>query len=177
MSAMDPILRNFRQMARYNTRANHTLYAACAILTDEARKQDRGAFFRSIHNTLNHILLGDRVWFGRFRGEAVALAPLDTVLHDDFADLRAARVDEDTRIEAFVGGLKATDIDRPLEYVSLAGDPVSDPMSLILPHVFNHQTHHRGQVHDMLSQAGVATPISDMHRILRPTFDDPVDMV
>ena len=96
MSAMDLILRNFRQMARYNTRANHILYAACATLTDEARKQDRGAFFRSIHNTLNHILPGDRVWFGRFRGEAAALAPLDTVLHDGFAGLQAARVDEDT---------------------------------------------------------------------------------
>lgn len=174
---MDPVLRHFRQMARYNTLSNRTLYAACATLTDAERKRDRSAFFRSIHNTLNHIMLGDRIWFGRFRGEDVKLMPLDTVLYEDFSELQAARTTEDARIEAFVGALTVDDVEQPLDYVSLAGEPVSDPMSLLLPHVFNHQTHHRGQVHDMLSQAGVETPMSDMHRILRPTFDGPVDMV
>ena len=164
-------------MARYNTLANQSVYAAAATLSDAERKLDRGAFFGSIHNTLNHILLGDRVWFGRFEGRETSNIKLDGVLYDDFDELQAARVHEDTLIEGFVANLPAARVEEPLHYANLAGDPFSDPMSLILPHVFNHQTHHRGQVHDMLSRAGVKTPVSDMHRILRPGGDDPVNMV
>ncbi len=174
---MDAILRNFRQFARYNSLANQSVYAAAATLSDPDRKRDRGAFFGSIHGTLNHIMVGDRVWFSRFEGGEVPRVTLNAELYEDFADLQAARVQEDARIEGFVANLTVEDVERPLPYTNLAGDPVSDPMSLILPHVFNHQTHHRGQVHDMLTQAGVDTPVSDMHRILRPGFDDPVNMV
>ncbi len=174
---MDAINRQFRQLARYNTRANASVYDACATLSDAERRRDRGGFFGSIHGTLNHIMVGDRIWFARFEGAAVPPLTLDTILFEDFVELRAAREAEDVRIEGFVAGLTGADIDGHLVYKNLAGQETTDPMSLLLPHVFNHQTHHRGQVHDMLSQAGVETPVSDMHRVLRPGATGQVDMV
>jgi len=81
---------HFRMLARYNRLANERLYASCAELDDAARRQDRGAFFRSIHGTLNHIMVGDRIWMARFEGGIVASTGLDAILHDDFDELRAA---------------------------------------------------------------------------------------
>src|SRR5258707_15716799 len=91
------------QYALYNRLANERLYAACAALADEERRRDLGAFFKSVHGTLNHLLLGDRIWMTRFEGGAHPSTNLDAILFNDFAVLRAARADMDRRIEAFFG--------------------------------------------------------------------------
>ena len=96
---------HFRMLGRYNRLANERLYAACAELDGAARRQDRGAFFRSIHGTLNHIMVGDRIWMARFEGGTALSTGLDAILYDDFDELRTARGVEDARIETFTAGL------------------------------------------------------------------------
>ncbi len=163
-----PLIAHFRMLARYNRLANERLYEACGRLTDEARKQIRPAFFKSIHGTLNHILLGDRIWLGRFAGMEMPSTGLDAILYEEFAALRTARAAEDARLEDFVEGLDARFFGATLRYVNNAGNAHEDPCGLLLAHLFNHQTHHRGQVHDLLSQTEVAPPSLDLHRVLRP---------
>jgi uncharacterized damage-inducible protein DinB len=165
---MDPLIQHFRNLARYNRLANERLYQACAQLSDAARKQRRQAFFGSIHGTLNHIMLGDRIWLGRFEGQTVPSTGLDANLYEDFGDLRAAREAEDARIEAFAANLTPAFLEGTIRYVNNAGLEFDDPLTVLVPHLFNHQTHHRGQVHDMLSQTEVPPPSLDMHRVLIP---------
>lgn len=158
----------FITLARYNALANRRLYEACAALTDAERRQDRKAFFRSIHGTLNHIMVGDRIWLSRFEGREVPSTSLDAELYADFAELRQAREREDARIEAFVAGLTDAFLAGEIRYVNNEGRALADPVALLLPHFFNHQTHHRGQVHDMLCQAGYRALVLDMHRVIAP---------
>ena len=165
----DPQLDHFRMMARYNRLANERLYAACAELPDEARKRDRRAFFTSIHGTLNHLMVGDRIWLGRFAGQNMPSTGLDAVLYEDFDQLREARAAEDLRIETFAAGLNQAALASLIEYRNNEGHVFKDPMAVLLAHFYNHQTHHRGQVHDMLSQAGMSTPVLDLHRVLIPS--------
>lgn len=165
---MTDALALYRDLARYNEGANRRLYSACADLTDAARRADRGAFFGSIHATLNHILLGDRIWMTRFEGGSAPSTGLDAELYAAFAALRAAREAEDRRIARFVGELETGDLARQVDYVNNEGRRFSDPLPVLLIHLFNHQTHHRGQVHAMLTQAGAAGPVLDLHRVLIP---------
>ena len=158
-----------RMMARYNRLANRRLYEACATLSDEERKTDRRAFFRSIHGTLNHIMVGDRVWMARFEGGSAPLGGLDAILYEDFDELRAARDTEDARIDAYAAAITQAELDADFASVSSAGVRFVDPLNQLVTHMFNHQTHHRGQVHHMLSDAGLDPPSLDMHRILNPT--------
>lgn len=160
----------WRQYARYNTLANQRLYAAAAGLADADRKRDIGAFFGSLHGTLNHLLIGDRIWMARFEGGEAPSTGLDAIVHDSFDALRAARIEMDTRIEAFFAEPPSGFFERPFRYVNNEGRVFDDPPSLILPHFFNHQTHHRGQAHAILSQLGLGrrTPVLDMHRVLKP---------
>ncbi|WP_088889097.1 DinB family protein [Leptolyngbya ohadii] len=155
-------------LTQYNTLANQTLYTACVELDDVDRKQVRPAFFKSIHGTLNHILLGDRIWLDRFEGREVASTGLDAILYEDFQELWQARITEDQRIQAFAATLTEATLDQTICYVNHAGNVHSDPMLLLVLHFFNHQTHHRGQVHNLLSQTSVAPPSLDMHRLIRP---------
>jgi uncharacterized damage-inducible protein DinB len=159
---------HFRTLARYNRLANERLYDTCARLSDKERRRDRGAFFRSIHGTLNHILLGDRIWLNRFQGREMPSTGLDAELYDDFGELRAARQIEDARIESFVAGLAPAALAGTIRYVNNEGRLLEDPADLLLAHLFNHQTHHRGQVHDLLCQAGERGLVLDMHRVVRP---------
>jgi len=168
---MSAILQLFRRFARYNTLANERLYAACAALTDEERRRDRRGFFGSIHGTLNHILVGDRVWMARFEGGAAPSTNLDAELYRGFTELSAARAAEDQRIETYIAGMAVSDLEREIAYENNEGRQFCDPVSLALPHFFNHQTHHRGQVHDMLSQIGPNPLVLDMHRVLKPDPD------
>ena len=174
---MSDIFQLFRQFARYNTLANEHLYEACSALSDEQRKADRQAFFDSIHGTLNHLLTGDRIWLARLEGDAAASTGLGNVLFDDFAALRDARRQEDRRLEAYVVTLTDADLSRSIDYTNNEGRAFSDPVSLALPHLFNHQTHHRGQVHDMLSQIGPNPLVLDMHRVLKPDPDSKIASV
>jgi len=162
------LLETFGLLARYNRLANERLYGACAELGETELKRPRPAFFGNIHATLNHIMVGDRIWLARLTGQGAALIALDAILYEEFGDLRAARAIEDARIEAFAAGLDEAALARTLRYRNSAGDPHDDPVPLLVMHLFNHQTHHRGQVHDMLMQTQVAPPSLDMHRVLRP---------
>ena len=164
----DSLIDNFQMRARYNTLANGILYDACAGLSDAERKREHPAFFKSIHGTLNHIMVGDRIWMTRFEGGEAPSTSLDAVLYEDFADLRAARQAEDARIEGFMAGLTGEFLAGGIRYVNNEGNRYDDPAPLLLTHLFNHQTHHRGQVHGLLSHAGVKTPVLDLHRVLRP---------
>lgn len=158
---------HFVTFARYNRWANRRLYAVAAELSDAQFREDRGAFFGSLRGTLNHLLVGDRVWFNRFTGEGVNPPSLDTILHDRFDELRTAREAEDERILAVVNGLDESRLDRPFAYRSMDGSPVELPLGQLLAHVFNHQTHHRGQAHTLLTQFGRAVPALDLVYHLR----------
>lgn len=167
----NPLIRNFQTLARYNRLANQRLYDVCATLDDAERKRARPAFFKSIHGTLNHIMVGDRVWLTRFEGGEAPSTSLDAILYDDFDELRAARDAEDTRIDGFAAGLTDEFLAGSIRYVNNEGRVFDDPNALLVAHFFNHQTHHRGQVHDMLTQTDAAPPVLDMHRVIRPNPD------
>lgn len=155
-------------MAAYNTAANRRLYAACALLPDTARRRDRGAFFGSIHGTLNHLMVGDLIWMARFEGGEAPSTGLDAELYARFDALEQARLALDRRIEAFFAALDADALAGEIAYINNQGRRFVDPLTLLLPHFFNHQTHHRGQVHALLSQAGIEAPVLDLHRVLKP---------
>ena len=162
------LIAHFRLLGGYNRLANERLYAACAELGDAALRQDRGAFFKSILGTLNHILVGDRIWMARFEGSQASSAGLDAILHDEFDALRAARIAEDVRIEAYTDRLDEVSLAGAIAYVNNEGREFKDPVAVLLPHFFNHQTHHRGQVTAMLNQAEGPYPVLDMHRVMIP---------
>ena len=160
---------HFQTMARYNAGANQRLYEACARLSDEDYRRERAGAFRSIHRTLNHILLGDRLWMARFAEPGVSGTPaLATELYGDFTALRAAREREDTLIQGFMDALDASFLREEVHYVNSHGRLCVDPAPLVLAHFFNHQTHHRAQIQIMLSETPVKAPALDMHRIIRP---------
>jgi uncharacterized damage-inducible protein DinB len=163
----------WRQYARYNTLANARLYDACATLDDAARKRDVCAFFGSLHGTLNHLLLGDRIWMARFEGGDHPSTGLDAILHETFEALYAARAAMDARIEAFFTAPPPGFWTRPIRYVNNEGRVFEDPPDLVVPHFFNHQTHHRGQAHGLLSLLGLGrrTPVLDLHRVIKPDPD------
>jgi uncharacterized damage-inducible protein DinB len=165
----DPLMLHFRTLAAYNRLANLRLYEACARLDDAERKEPRPSFFGSIHGTLNHLMVGDCIWLARFAGEEVPSTELDAILYEDFEELREARGEEDARIEAFAAGIGEGFLRGEIRYVNNEGRTCVDPVGLLVAHLFNHQTHHRGQVHDMLCQTSVPPPVLDLHRVIRPS--------
>ena len=160
---------HFRTLAHYNVWANVRLYDACAKLSEEAYKKRRAAFFGGIHGVLNHILVGDRIWLARLQGYDAGIERLDVELYDEFAGLREARESEDITISDYVRRLSEDDLVRPIGYRTLDGDPHADGQHALLTHIFNHQTHHRGQAHDLLSQTAVPPPSLDFIVFLRAT--------
>ncbi|WP_431282908.1 DinB family protein [Humitalea sp. 24SJ18S-53] len=152
-------------MAAYNTEMNRRLYAAASRLTEAERRLDRGAFFGSIQGTLNHLLWGDTIWMSRFDGWAPpAIALRDSPrLHDRFEALSKARQDTDARIEAWAARVTPAFLAGETRYFSGALQrEIQRPNGLLVTHVFNHQTHHRGQVHAMLTAAGQSTGDTDL---------------
>jgi uncharacterized damage-inducible protein DinB len=150
-------------LARYNRWMNGKLYDCAAQLDDAARKEDVGAFFKSIHGTLNHLLLADRVWMGRFTGPPFVPGSLADQLYADFGELRRERARTDVAIEAYVATLDDAALARTLEYTSISKPaPQSKPLGLALAHFFNHQTHHRGQVTALLMQRGIDPGVTDL---------------
>ena len=152
-----------RLLAGYNAWMNDKLYGACATLSDEDRKRNRGAFFRSIHGTLNHLLLADSVWMGRFEGKPFAFRSLDQELYASFEELRTRRAEMDARIDRWVDGLTEAALEAKLEYTSAITKRTHAPtVWKVVVHFFNHQTHHRGQLTALLSQAGVDYGSTDL---------------
>ncbi len=151
------------RMAAYNRWMNERLYAVCAELSDDERKQDRRVFFGSIHGVLNHLLLADRIWLGRFEGKPYPARRLDEEVQADFAALREARAETDRAIESWVAALDDTRLSMPLDYVSVVDRaPRRCALWLAVIHFFNHQTHHRGQVTALLSQCGRDYGVTDL---------------
>ena len=148
----------FIQAAAYNRWANGRLYEAAFGLEDRDLRRDVGAFFRSLHGTLNHVLVADRIWLWRLTGEGPQPDRLDAIVHEDLGDLAQARADEDDRLAAYVGGLLSSEVEAMHEFTTLAGTRFTQSRRDILAHVFNHQTHHRGQAHTILSILTGAEP-------------------
>ena len=163
------MLAQFQHFAGYNAWANQRVYEAAAKLSDEQVWRDVGLFFGSVAGTLNHILVADRVWMKRFTGIGDHPARLDAILHRDLAELRAAREAEDARIIAYAGGLTPEQLEDVFSYRKMtAPDVVTSKLWPDLLHVFNHQTHHRGQAHTGLSiLTGEEPPSLDMIQYAR----------
>jgi uncharacterized damage-inducible protein DinB len=158
----------FRTLARYNKVANARLYEQCGKLELAEYRRERPGSFGSIHALLNHTLLGDRIWMSRFAGGGSTTPPLNTILFETFAELNAARSEQDAGIESFFAKVDDGFLSRSLRYTNSLGKDCTDSAPHAALHFFNHQTHHRGQVHVMLSQTDVRPPSLDMHRILNP---------
>lgn len=154
---------HFRMLAAYNRWANGQLYDASAELTDEEFGRDVGAFFRSMMGTLNHILVADRIWLKRFTAEGEAPRALDAIVHPNLGPLRLAREAEDERICGWIETLDETALAGRFTYITVTDmRRVSQRLAPALTHFFNHQTHHRGQAHTILSLLGKAPPSLDM---------------
>lgn len=149
------MLDHYRMFADYNRWANRLVFAAAAELSDAQYRQDKGAFFGSLHRTLNHILAADRIWMKRFTREGEAPTRLDAILHDDLAGLTAARAAEDERIIAWMDSLDEARLAAHFTYSPLTlPEEVTQRLGPTVSHFFNHQTHHRGQAHAILTALG-----------------------
>ena len=154
---------HFQMFAAYNQWANKLLYEAARRLPDEDYRRDRGAFFKSVHGTLNHILVGDRIWMKRFTGEGDAPKRLDAILCDELETLAVEREREDARIIEWVSGLDAKALAGRFTYTTITDmRTISQRVAPAMSHFFNHQTHHRGQAHALLTGFGLEAPSLDL---------------
>jgi len=153
----------FKTMAEYNRWMNERLYAVCAEIPDEERKRDAHAFFKSIHGTLNHLLVGDKLWLGRFLDDPFPVESLDQELYADFDAMRAERVRTDGVVIEFTNSLDEAAVERKFRFTTMV-DPAERTYIFrhVLQHFFNHQTHHRGQLTTLISQAGYAPGVTDL---------------
>lgn len=166
-----------RLMARYNRWMNEKVYLAAAKMTAAELAADRGAFFGSVLGTLNHLMVADLIWLQRFSAlpANAALAPLrelsapralDETPYPDFATLREKREWLDGIIESWADTLDSADLDQVLEYGNTRKQPFRKRMDGLVMHFFNHQTHHRGQITTLLSQAGIDVGETDLRALL-----------
>ena len=169
------LLDHYRLMAKYNRWLNERLYAACESLTDAERKRDRGAFFGSIHQTLTHLVLADKMWLQRFALQGVAFPALTpgllhlpagadytSALYPDWLDLKHNRALLDAAIDAWLAEMIPTFLLAPMMYTNTQGVAREHQAWQELSQLFNHQTHHRGQVTTLLTQAGVTVGVTDL---------------
>lgn len=147
--------RHFMMFAAYNQWANNRIYGAAADLDEEEFNRNTGAFFGSMMGTLNHVLTADRMWMKRFTGEGDAPAKLDAILHKALPGLTVAREAEDQRIVDWVEILDDKALAGRFTYMTATDmRTISQRLSPALDHFFNHQTHHRGQAHMILTVLG-----------------------
>lgn len=150
-------------MAEYNQWMNDRLYSACASVPDSERRKDRSAFFGSVHRTLNHILYGDLAFMSRFTGTPSVVPELGVDIHEDFQELRDARSTLDARIIDWVQSLSAEWLGEELTYESKVDGIVRTvPRWVLVTHMFNHETHHRGQITTLLSQMNIDMGTTDI---------------
>jgi len=145
----------YRMFAGYNAWCNERLYDAAAQVSDADYRADRGAFFKSLHGTLNHILVADRIWMKRFTGVGELPPSLDAILYDDFEALRGRYIER----------LSESDLNRTIRYRTVTNpQSIEQALAPALDHFFNHQTHHRGQAHALLSSilGNAKTPSFDL---------------
>jgi uncharacterized damage-inducible protein DinB len=155
----------YRMFAGYNAWCNERLYDAASKVSDAEYRADRGAYFKSLHGTLNHLLVGDRIWMKRFTGAGEQPRSLDAILYDDFEALRAARRSQDVLITRYIGSLDNERLNGTIRYQTVVRPQmIEQPLAPALDHFFNHQTHHRGQAHALLSSmiGNEVTPSFDL---------------
>jgi uncharacterized damage-inducible protein DinB len=152
-------------MANYNAWMNGKLYVTCAEISDVERKRDRGAFFKSIHGTLNHLLLADRVWLGRFTDQPIVVQGLDQELYADFEELHQAREACDQEIIRWATHLSQDWLNQKFQYTNTSGQAYTWPRWILVTHLFNHQTHHRGQLTTLLHQLGYDPGATDLPKM------------
>ena len=164
-----------KHFARYNRWQIQSIFSAAATLPDGTRKRNMGAFFKSIHATLNHVLVADYLWLSRLDGEPCAVRSLDEELYGDFDELRKQRSFTDDRLDRVVAKLTNEALLGTLTYrrMSGGGNEVTTPLAQVFMHLFNHQTHHRGQVTTLLMQCGVDVGRTDLAWLPRD-FASPV---
>jgi uncharacterized damage-inducible protein DinB len=161
-------------MARYNAWMNERLYDVCARISDAERRRDLGAFFGSVHGTLNHLVYGDLAWLSRFTGDPPEIPPLGKELYADFAELRSVREALDARMIVWSLGLSEQWLAAPFAYTSkVDGATRTLPAWILVTHLFNHQTHHRGQLTTLLKQLGYDPGVTDLPFV--PGLADPSD--
>ncbi|ASW06070.1 DinB family protein [Rhizobium sp. 11515TR] len=162
------MLKHFRMLADYNRWANVQVYDAAADLSDTEFHEDRGAFFGSLHGTLNHLLLTDRLWMHRFNGTGGVPASLGTVLHDTLEGLHSLREAEDRNIITWLETLDTDALAADITYTSiLRPGAITVPLHAAVSHMFNHHTHHRGQCHTILTSMGKRSLELDLLNFLR----------
>jgi uncharacterized damage-inducible protein DinB len=165
-----------KRFARYSRWQNQSVYAACEKLSDDTRKRNMGAFFKSIHNTLNHLMVADRLWLSRFDGEPAGVQSLDQVLYVNFDELKKQRGFLDDRVDRYVASLSDEALTGVLRYrpMSAPDNEITKPLAECLMHFFNHGTHHRGQVTTLLMQCGVDPGATDLpwmpNEFMSPVF-------
>ena len=153
-----------RTMARYNAWQNRSLYREGDKLSDVQRREDRGAFFCSLHGTLAHLLWGDMMWMSRFDGwDKPEVGPADGESWLDWEALKTARTSADTRITNWASRLTDTDLEGDLIWYSgILKRDIGKPKWITITHFFNHQTHHRGQAHAILTSFGMTPDATDL---------------
>lgn len=154
---------HFQMLAAYNGWANKQLFDSVSVLSESEYRQDAGLFYKSIHATLNHMLGNDRLWMKRFTGEGDHPKTPDAILYLALADLRAARMQEDARILEWLEGLSPSEVSGRFVFLNMSDmRTISQRLAPALAHMFNHQTHYRGQVHAALTMLKHPTPDLDM---------------
>lgn len=150
-------------MARYGRWMNERLFARLAALDDAERKRDRGAFFGSMHETLNHLLWGDRIWLGRFLDTPCAVADYGRGMYDSFDVLAREREATDRDMLQWAANVTPEWLRNTVRYTSrVDGRTREMPGSIAAMHLFNHGTHHRGQLTTLMTQAGIDPGPTDL---------------
>ncbi|MCO5065619.1 MAG: DinB family protein [Rhizobiaceae bacterium] len=154
---------HFRMFAAYNQWANTRIYDAAADLTEEEFQRDVGAFFKSMMGTLNHIVAADRIWMKRFTNGGDAPTELDHITSRELGKLRKVRATEDKRIIDWIDSQSEKALGGRFTYMTVTDmRTVSQRLAPALDHFFNHQTHHRGQAHTILTMLGKASVPLDL---------------
>lgn len=150
-------------MAQYNQWMNQKVYEASARLSDEERRADKGAFFKSIHATLAHLIWGDAIWMSRFLGDPAYAMEREAINKLSFTEMAAARIKMDNDILQWSKSVRQDWLASDLTWTSvLYQKTFTQPVWLLVMQLFNHETHHRGQVTTLLTQCGVDVGVTDL---------------
>lgn len=153
----------FQRLAAYNAWMTEKAYKAADKMSDADRRQNRGAFFKSVHSTLNHILFADRVWMSRFSDKTYDVKGMGVDIFEDYSDLKSAHLAMCDDIVVFTGQLTSDWLAEDLKWTkSTDGVARARPRWLLVMHMFNHQTHHRGQLSTLFTQAGIDIGVTDL---------------
>ena len=152
----------FNRMTRYNRWMNERLIQTCSQISDEQRKRNRDVPFGSIHGLWNHLLVCDRLWLARFESAPLPYSRLDEEICADWDEFQTQRARTDDAIDVFIASLSEEKLDSTLHFVSLSNPaPRQFPLWIGVQQLFNHQTHHRGQITALMEQAGLDCGVTD----------------